>query len=74
MLLTNAVVEHRVLQAAIAAMRAEGRAVDDEVLADISPVHAENVDFFGVIDMDAEGPAKLDGEGLRPPRVAMPGS
>jgi len=50
-------------------MRREGRIVDDEVLAHISPVHSENVNFFGVIDVDVEGElAKLDGDGFRPLR------
>ena len=40
--------------------------MQDEVLAHISPVNSENVDFFGVIDVDVEGePAKLDGDGFR---------
>ncbi|MFE6023082.1 Tn3 family transposase [Streptomyces sp. NPDC056441] len=50
-LLTNSVVtwttEYYGL--AIAQMRAEGRAVDDELLAHISPAHSENVNFFGTI-------------------------
>jgi hypothetical protein len=54
---------------AVAALRAEGRTVDDEILAHISPVHSENVNFFGVIDVDVEGElAKLDGDGFRPLR------
>lgn len=40
---------------AATALRAEGRTVDDEVLAHISPVHSENVGFFGVIAVDVEG-------------------
>jgi hypothetical protein len=56
-LLTNAVVtwttEH--YGPAVAALRAEGRTGDDEVLAHISPVHSENVNFFGVIDVDGDG-------------------
>lgn len=32
---------------AIAQMRAEGRAVDDELLAHISPAHSENVNYHG---------------------------
>lgn len=55
-LLTNAVVtwttEYYGL--AVAAMRREGRTVDDEVLAHISPVHSENVNFFSVIDVEVE--------------------
>lgn len=54
---------------AVAAMRAEGRYVVDEALAHISPAHSENVNFFGVIDVDVEGElAKLDGSGYRPLR------
>lgn len=70
-LLTNAVVtwttEYYGL--AVTALRTEGRTVDDEVLAHISPVHSENVNFFGVTDVDVEGElAKLDGDGFRPLR------
>jgi hypothetical protein len=41
------------------------------MLAHISPVHSENVNFFGVIDVDVnvEGElAKLDDNGIRPLR------
>ncbi|GHD48954.1 transposase [Streptomyces mirabilis] len=50
-------------------MRAEGRAVDDELLAQISPAHSENVNFFGTInvEVDTELP-KLDPAGYRPLR------
>lgn len=73
-LLTNAVVtwttEYYGL--ALEAMRVEGLSVDDEVLAHISPVHSENVDFFGVIDVDVESElAKLDANGFRPLRGAL---
>jgi hypothetical protein len=57
-LLTNAVVawtaEYYGL--AVEQLRAEGRRVDDALLAHISPAHSENVNFFGVIhvDVDAE--------------------
>ncbi|WP_194909560.1 Tn3 family transposase [Catenulispora rubra] len=58
---------------AVAAMRAEGRHVDDEALAHISPAHSENVNFFGIIDVDVEGElAKLDGSGYRPLRDVWP--
>jgi TnpA family transposase len=58
---------------AVAAMCAEGRYVDDEALAHISPAHSENVNFFGIIDVDVEGElAKLDGAGYRPLRDAWP--
>lgn len=41
---------------AVEQMRREGRRVDDEVLAHISPAHSENINFFGAIqvDIDAE--------------------
>jgi hypothetical protein len=53
----------------VAALRAEGHVVEDEVLAHISPVHSKNVDFFGVIDVDIEGElAELDGDRFRPLR------
>lgn len=73
-LLTNAVVtwatEYYGL--AVAAMRNEGLSVDDEVLAHISPVHSENVNFFGVIDVDVESEvAKLDAKGFRPLRGTL---
>ena len=73
--LTNAVVtwttEHYGL--AVASLRAEGRYVDDEALAHISPAHSENVNFFGTIDVDIESElAKLDGTGYRPLREAEP--
>ncbi|MFG2987317.1 Tn3 family transposase [Streptomyces sp. NPDC048258] len=62
-LLTNSVVtwttEYYGL--AIAQMRAEGRAVDDELLAHISPAHSENVNFFGTINVEVDTElAKLD--------------
>ncbi len=72
-MLTNAVVtwttEYYGL--AVAALRAEGRHVDDEALAHISPAHSENVNFFGTIDVDVESElAKLDLAGHRPLRPA----
>jgi Tn3 transposase DDE domain len=46
--------------------RPQGRSVPDEVLAHISPGHSDNVNFFGVINVDVEAElAKLDG-GLAP--------
>jgi hypothetical protein len=58
---------------AVAAMRAEGRYVDDEALAHLSPAHSENVNFFGVIDVDVEAElSKLDGSGFRPLRDVWP--
>lgn len=54
---------------AIGQMRAEGRAVDDELLAHISPAHTENVNFFGIITVDVDTDlAKLDSAGYRPLR------
>ncbi|GCE40891.1 Transposase [Rhodococcus wratislaviensis] len=51
-------------------MRAEGRRVDDEVLAHISPAHSANINFFGSIDVDIEGElAQLGPTGYRPLRV-----
>lgn len=36
----------------------------------ISPVHSENINFFGSIDVDIEGElAQLGPTGYRPPRV-----
>ncbi|MFI0487470.1 Tn3 family transposase [Actinomadura sp. 9N215] len=71
-LVTNAVVtwttEYYGL--AVAAMRAAGRIVDDQVLAHISPAHSENINFFGAIDVDIEGElAQLGPTGYRPLRV-----
>jgi hypothetical protein len=56
----------------VSALRAEGRTVDEEVPAHISPVHSENVDFFGVIGVigDVEL-ARLDTSGFRPLRGAI---
>ncbi|MGW5691186.1 Tn3 family transposase [Streptomyces asiaticus] len=54
----------------IAQMRVEGRAVDDELLAHISPAHSENVNFFGTINVEVDTElAKLDPAGYRPLRV-----
>lgn len=56
---------------AVAAMRAEGRYVDDEALAEISPARSEYVTFFGTINVDIETElAKLDHAGYRPLRSA----
>lgn len=52
---------------AIAQMRTGGRAVDDELLAHISPAHSENVNFFGTINVEVDTElAKLDPAGYRP--------
>jgi hypothetical protein len=39
---------------AVAQMRAEGRAVDDELLAHISPAHSENVNYHGTINVEVD--------------------
>ncbi|MGW0564014.1 Tn3 family transposase [Streptomyces sp. NPDC003016] len=74
-LLTNSVVtsttEHYGLD--VAQMRAEGRAVDDELLARISPAHSENVNFFGTISVEVDTElAELDPTGYRPLRPRRP--
>ncbi len=54
---------------AVAAMRGQGRRVDDEALAHISPAHTESVNFFGSIAVDVELElAKRDPAGYRPLR------
>jgi hypothetical protein len=53
----------------VAALRREGRIVDDEVLAHIWPAHHENVHFYGNHSVDGEL-AKLDADGYRPLRLA----
>lgn len=56
---------------AVKAMRTQGRRIDDEVLAHISPAHSENVNFFGSIAVDVERElAQLDASGYRPLRTA----
>jgi hypothetical protein len=62
---------------AVEQLRAEGRRVDDELLAHLSPAHSENVNFFGVIHVDVDAElAKLDRDGRRPlrpqPRRLLP--
>ncbi|MGH3831817.1 MAG: Tn3 family transposase [Pseudonocardiaceae bacterium] len=58
-------------QLAVQQLRAQGRAIPDELLAHISPVHSENVNFFGVINVDVEAEfAKRDSAGWRPLRSA----
>ncbi|MFG6201049.1 Tn3 family transposase [Nonomuraea sp. JJY05] len=57
---------------AVRQLRAVGRDVPDELLAHISPAHSENVNFFGVINVDVEAElAKLDTSGWRPLRPAQ---
>ncbi|MEU8151469.1 Tn3 family transposase [Nonomuraea sp. NPDC048901] len=54
---------------AVRQLRATSRDVPDELPAHISPAHSENIDFFGVINVDVEAElAKLDGGGWRPLR------
>lgn len=58
---------------AIAQMRAEGWAVDDELLAHISPTHSENVNFFGTINVEVDTElAKLGPAGYQPLRPRRP--
>ena len=62
---------------AIAALRAQGRDVPDELLSFIAPGHSENINFFGMIDVDIEAElAKLDGgwRPLRPTQVTESGT
>ena len=71
--LTNALVtwttEYYTL--AVRQLRADGRSVPGEMLAHISPGHSDNINFFGVINVDIEAElAKLTG-GWRPLRPAQ---
>ncbi|MER5325843.1 hypothetical protein [Streptosporangium roseum] len=46
----------------------------DEILSHISPGHSDNINFFGVINVDVDveaEPAKLDTSGWRPLRPAQ---
>jgi hypothetical protein len=54
---------------AVVQLRVQGRRVDEELLAHISPAHSENIGLFGTItvDIDAEL-AQLDRTGHRPLR------
>ncbi|MFF7172919.1 hypothetical protein ACIP8U_44365 [Streptomyces pseudovenezuelae] len=55
---------------AVAQMRAESRAVDDELLAHISPAHSENVNYHGTINVEVDTElAKLAPAGYRPQRA-----
>ncbi|MEG8179758.1 Tn3 family transposase [Nocardia terpenica] len=54
---------------AVEQMRREGRRVDDEVLAHVSPAHSENINFFGAIEVDIDAElAQLGPTGYRPLR------
>ena len=56
---------------AVKQLRAGGRSVPDELLSHISPGHSDNINFFGVINVDIEAElAKLSG-GWRPLRPAQ---
>ncbi len=73
--LTNSVITWTTecYQLAVQQLRAQGRAIPDELLAHISPAHSENVNFFGVITVDVEAElAKLDDAGWRPLRPVTP--
>lgn len=55
---------------AVTELRAQGRQVPDELLAHISPGHSDNINFFGVINVDVEAElAKPGGTGWRPLRL-----
>ena len=72
-LATNAIVCRRTEYhgLGLAALRRDGRPVDDEVLAHIWPSHHENVHFYGTHSVDIDGElAKLDADGYRPRRGA----
>ena len=72
--LTNAVVAWTTeyYSRAVLELRSQGRSVPDEILSHISPGHSDNVNFFGVINVDVEAElAKLDGGGWRPLRAAQ---
>jgi hypothetical protein len=48
-------------------MRREGRRIDDDVLAHISPAYSENINFFGAIEVDIDAElATLGPTGYRP--------
>ncbi|MER5320960.1 hypothetical protein [Streptosporangium roseum] len=53
-------------------LRSQGRDVPDEILSRISPGHSDNINSFGVINVDVEaGLATLGTAGWRPPRAAQ---
>jgi TnpA family transposase len=54
---------------AVDTLRAQGREIDDELLAHIWPTHHANVHFYGTHTVDIDGElAKLDTDGYRPLR------
>ncbi|MFD0350753.1 Tn3 family transposase [Kitasatospora aburaviensis] len=68
---TNSVVAWHTeyLGLAVAQLRRAGRAIDDEVLAHISPARSGSVNFFGSIAVDYDREiAQFDGTGHRPLR------
>lgn len=73
-LLTNVVVAWTTeyYSRAVLELRSQGREVSDEILSHISPGHSDNINFFGVINVDVEAElAKLDTSGWRPLRPAQ---
>lgn len=46
---------------AVDRLRAAGRDIPDDLLAQISPAHSENVNFFGTITVDIEAGAGQTG-------------
>lgn len=55
---------------AVDQMRRQGRRIDADVLAHISPAHSENINFFGAIEVDIDAElAALGPTGYRPLRV-----
>ncbi len=55
---------------AVEQVRREGRRIDDDVLAHISPAHSENINFFGAIEVDIDAElAQLGPTGYRPLRA-----
>nr|WP_245659866.1 transposase [Nocardia gamkensis] len=55
---------------AVEQMRRQGRRIDDDVLAHISPAHSENINFFGAIEVDVDAElAQLGPTGYRPLRI-----
>ncbi|TDD02954.1 DUF4158 domain-containing protein [Nonomuraea deserti] len=73
-LLTNSVVAWTTeyYSRAVLELRSQGREVSDEILSHTSPGHSDNINFFGVINVDVEAElAKLDTSGWRPLRPAQ---
>lgn len=55
---------------AVAALRSDGRHLDDGALAHVWPSHHENVNFYGTHSVDIDGElAKLGTDGYRPLRA-----